>query len=178
MKSSRKKHRRFTPSFAAQVRVDTTNPVINVKLTGFNNHGDATGITEDAENIDVAFGIPEEDVQVDQIGLLMDEALDYAVLLPWAAGVMTFFEYELYEKDLPKDQFNAKWWELKRNLQGIVPPAERGEQYCDAASKTHINDDPAQYYDYAVAQILVFQFHNHIAKNILPPVAGGQFFRY
>lgn len=68
MKSSRKKHRRFTPSFAAQVRVDTKNPVINAKLTGFNNHGDATGITEDGENIDVAFGIPEEDVQVEILG--------------------------------------------------------------------------------------------------------------
>ena len=114
-----------------------------------------------------AVGLVEEDVKVDQIGLLMDEALDYAVLLPWAAGVMSFFEYELYEKDLPKDQFNAKWWELQRNLQGIVPPTQRGEEYCDAASKTHINNDPAQYYDYAIAQILVFQFHNHIAKNIL-----------
>ena len=112
-------------------------------------------------------GLVDSNVKVDKIGLLMDEALDYAVLLPWAAGEMSFFEYELYEKDLPEDQFNAKWWELKRNLQGIVPPNERGEEYCDAASKTHINNDPAQYYDYAVAQILVFQFHNHIAKNIL-----------
>jgi 23S rRNA (uracil1939-C5)-methyltransferase len=68
MKSSRKKHRRFKPSFAAQVRMDTKNPVVNAKLTGFNNHGDATGITEDGENIDVAFGIPEEDVQVEILG--------------------------------------------------------------------------------------------------------------
>ena len=50
---------------------------------------------------------------------------------------------------------------------GIVPPTERGEEFCDAASKTHINNDPAQYYDYAISYILLFQFHDHIAKNIL-----------
>ena len=68
MKSARKKHRRFNPSFASQVKLDTKNPIINVKLTGFNNQGDATGVTEDGESIDVAFGIPEEDVQVEILG--------------------------------------------------------------------------------------------------------------
>jgi peptidyl-dipeptidase A len=112
-------------------------------------------------------GLVESDIKVDEIGLLMDEALDYAVLLPWAAGVMTFFEHELYANDLSKDEYNKKWWELKKNFQGIVPPSDRGEEYCDAASKTHINNDPAQYYDYATAQIMVYQFHKHIATKIL-----------
>ena len=49
----------------------------------------------------------------------------------------------------------------------MVPPSERGEEYCDAASKTHINNDAAQYYDYAISYILLFQFHDHISKNIL-----------
>ncbi len=34
-------------------------------------------------------------------------------------------------------------------------------------SKTHINNDAAQYYDYALANVLLFQFHIHISKNIL-----------
>ena len=33
-------------------------------------------------------GLVEADVNVDEVGLLMDEALDYVVLLPWAAGVI------------------------------------------------------------------------------------------
>ena len=80
---------------------------------------------------------------------------------------MTDFEYELYTLDLPKDQYNFEWWNLKRKYQGIVPPYDRGEQYCDAASKTHINNDAAQYYDYAISYVLLFQFHNYIAKQIL-----------
>ncbi len=98
---------------------------------------------------------------------LLSEALDYIVHIPWGSGVMTEFEYAVYAQNLPKDQFNAKWWELVKRYQGIIPPAERGEQYCDAATKTHINDDPASYYDYSISNVLLFQFHDYIAKNIL-----------
>lgn len=98
---------------------------------------------------------------------LLSEALDYIVHIPWGSGVMTEFEYAVYAQNLSKDQFNAKWWELVKRYQGIIPPAERGEQYCDAATKTHINDDPASYYDYSISNVLLFQFHDYIAKNIL-----------
>ena len=57
--------------------------------------------------------------------------------------------------------------ELARKYQGIVPPTARGEQYLDPATKTHINDDPAQYYDYALSYVILFQLHDHIAKKIL-----------
>lgn len=109
----------------------------------------------------------ESNVQTNDTLLMLKEALNYVVLLPWASGVMTEFEYELYGNNLPQDQFNAKWWEIKEKYQGIQAPENRGEEYCDAASKTHINNDPAQYYDYALSYILLFQFHDHIAKNIL-----------
>lgn len=112
-------------------------------------------------------GLIPAGVETDDMKILLKEALDYVVVIPWSAGVMTGFEYELYAKNLSPDQYNAKWWELVKKYQGIVPPTERGEEYCDAATKTHINDDAAQYYDYAMSNLLLFQFHNHIAKNIL-----------
>jgi peptidyl-dipeptidase A len=80
---------------------------------------------------------------------------------------MTGFENELYTKNLTKDEFNKAWWNLVKKYQGIVPPTERSEKYCDAATKTHINDDAAQYYDYSMSNVLLFQFHDHIAKQIL-----------
>ena len=43
----------------------------------------------------------------------------------------------------------------------------RGEEWCDPATKTHINDDAAQYYDYAMSFVILHQFHAHIAKKIL-----------
>jgi len=107
------------------------------------------------------------DSQVDEMQELLKEALHYIVFIPWSAGVMTEFERELYAEELPADHFNSRWWELVQRVQGIAPPALRGEEYCDAASKTHINDDAAQYYDYAISYALLFQLHRHIATKIL-----------
>jgi len=103
----------------------------------------------------------------DTMQQMLKEALQYIVFMPFSTGTMTRFEHELYAGTLSPDQFNSKWWELARKYQGIVPPTARGEQFADALTKTHINDDPGQYYDYALSQALLFQLHNHIARNIL-----------
>lgn len=112
-------------------------------------------------------GLIPENAKTNEIQALLKEALNYIVFIPWSAGVMTQFENELYANDLSQEQFSQKWWELKEKYQGIVPPEERGSEYCDAASKTHISNDAAQYYDYALAFAIMFQLHNHIANNIL-----------
>jgi hypothetical protein len=49
----------------------------------------------------------------------------------------------------------------------VQAPKARGEELCDACTKTHINDDPAQYYDYALASLIKFQLHDHICTKIL-----------
>jgi len=103
----------------------------------------------------------------DPIQILLQSALNYAVFIPWSAGTMFTFEKELYADELPPECWNARWWELVAKYQGIAPPAPRGEEYCDAATKTHINDDPAGYYDYALSYVLLFQLHDHIAREIL-----------
>ncbi len=112
-------------------------------------------------------GLFPEGGEVDQIQTLLKEALNYVVFIPWSAGVMTEFEHALYAENLPADQYNAKWWELVQKYQGVVPPGPRAPEYCDAATKTHINDDAAQYYDYAMSYVLLFHLHDHIARNIL-----------
>jgi peptidyl-dipeptidase A len=112
-------------------------------------------------------GLVSPTAQVDSMAGLLQEALSYVVLMPFGAGTMTRFEHALYAENLPADQLNAKWWGLARKYQGIVPPAPRGERWADALTKTHINDDPAQYYDYALSYALLFQLHDHIAREIL-----------
>jgi len=75
---------------------------------------------------------------------LLKDALDYIIRIPWGSGVMTEFEHTLYSKKLSINEYNKQWWEMVKKFQGIVPPTYRGEEYCDAATKTHIIDDPAQ----------------------------------
>jgi peptidyl-dipeptidase A len=115
------------------------------------------------ENLDL---IPKNS-KSDEMQTLLKEALNYVVFIPFSTGTMSMFEHDIYSNNLPGDQFNKRWWELAAQYQGIAPAKIRGEEYCDAATKTHINDDAAQYYDYALSYILLFQIHDHIAKNIL-----------
>ncbi len=112
-------------------------------------------------------GLPIGDARPDPMQLLLKEALNYVVFIPWSTGTMFFFEKELYADELPPERWNARWWELAAKYQGIAPPTPRDERFCDAATKTHINDDPAGYYDYALSYVLLFQLHDHVAKKIL-----------
>lgn len=112
-------------------------------------------------------GLASPEAHVDLIAQQLKEALNLVVVMPFASGVMTHWEHDLYANDLPADQFNARWWDYVKKYQGIVPPEPRGEQWCDACTKTHITDDPAQYYDYALSTALLVQLHLHIARDIL-----------
>ena len=117
-------------------------------------------------------GVLEAKFQADDTAFLLDNALAHSVpFIFWSSGTMTHWEHDVYSKHLPEDQWNARWWEYVRDLQGVEPPAPRGEEYCDAATKTHINDTPCYYYSYAIATVLKFQLHDYIARNILhqPP---------
>lgn len=108
--------------------------------------------------------------KADPILFLLDNALDGAsiVFMPFAAGTMTQFERGFYEGSIPDDKLNAAWWAIVGRLQGVEPPGPRPEEgLCDPATKTHINDDPAQYYDYAIGTVIKFQLHDHIAREIL-----------
>jgi peptidyl-dipeptidase A len=113
-------------------------------------------------------GILPEGVSIDADRWLLNEALDQTVpFIPWSAGTMSHWEHDLYEANLPADRLNARWWEYVERFQGVAPPSPRGEEFCDACTKTHINDDPAQYYDYAIATVLKYQLHDHICRAIL-----------
>jgi peptidyl-dipeptidase A len=113
-------------------------------------------------------GVLQEGASIDPILWQLNEALsETIVFLMWAAGTITHFEHDLYQEDLPAEQWNARWWEYKDRFQGIVPPGPREGTLCDPATKTHVNDDPAQYYDYAFATVLKYQLHDHIARKIL-----------
>jgi peptidyl-dipeptidase A len=119
-----------------------------------------------------ARGVLPADFKADQTAFLLNDALANSVpFIFWASGTMTHWEADIYARNLPADQWNARWWQYVRDFQGVEPPAPRGEEWCDAATKTHINDTPAYYYSYAVATVFKFQLHDHIAKNILhqPP---------
>lgn len=129
--------------------------------------GSLIGLASMQQPFLAAVGLLDAGTETDTLQALLKEALNYVVFIPWSAGVMTGYEHDLYARNLPADSINARWWELKRRYQGIEAPAPRGETYADATTKTHIIDDPGQYYDYALSFLILFQLHDHIARNIL-----------
>jgi peptidyl-dipeptidase A len=153
--------------------ISYTNPDVPLLLRSGANRayheamGSLMGLAAMQPRFVATVGLVPEGTKPDPIQTLLKEALNYVVFIPWSAGVMTRFEYDLYAAELSPDQWNQHWWKLKARYQGIAPPSPRDERYCDAATKTHINNDPAQYYDYALSNVLLFQLHDHIAREIL-----------
>ncbi len=153
--------------------ISYTNPDVPLLLRSGANRayheamGSLMGLAAMQPRFVATVGLVPEGTKPDPIQTLLKEALNYVVFIPWSAGVMTRFEHDLYADELSPDQWNQHWWKLKARYQGIAPPSPRDERYCDAATKTHINNDPAQYYDYALSNVLLFQLHDHIAREIL-----------
>jgi peptidyl-dipeptidase A len=103
----------------------------------------------------------------DAAAALLQSASEFIVFLPFAAGTMTHFERDLYEADLPVADWQDRWWQDVARYQGVAPPGLRAPDLCDACTKTHINDNPARYYDYAMATLIKFQLHDHICRKIV-----------
>jgi len=110
--------------------------------------------------------VPEEKASAD-INALLHDALATVPFMFFASGTMAHWEADVYANEMSPDQWNARWWSNVEKYQGVVPPTRRGEEFCDPATKTHIDDTPAFYYSYAIAYVFSYQIHDHIARNIL-----------
>ena len=87
----------------------------------------------------------------------MQDALDKIAFLPF--GVMIDkWRWGVFSGKIKPENYNAAWWDLRREYQGIAPPVERSEADFDPGAKYHI---PANtpYLRYFLARILQFQFH-------------------
>ena len=97
--------------------------------------------------------------------LLLKEALNYVVFIPWSTGTMFHFEKELYDDELPPEQWNTRWWELAAKYQGIAPPTPRATSVLRRRRRRRTSTTIRPYYDYALSYVLLFQLHDHIARQ-------------
>jgi peptidyl-dipeptidase A len=119
-----------------------------------------------------SLGILPANFKINSTDFLLNDALEEGIpFIFWSSGTMTHWEADAYAHNLPANEWNARWWKYVREFQGIEPPTERGEEWCDPATKTHIDDTPCYYYSYAIAQVFKYQLNDYIAKHILhqPP---------
>jgi peptidyl-dipeptidase A len=93
---------------------------------------------------------------------LLKMALDKIAFLPFGLMVDRW-RWQVYDGSLKPADYNAGWWKLRTQYQGITPPGPRPENAFDPGAKYHV---PANvpYTRYFLAGIYQFQFHRAACK--------------
>ena len=96
------------------------------------------------------------------IGLLLRQALDKIAFLPFGL-LVDQWRWRVFADEIPPEQYNAAWWQLREEYQGIRAPLPRTEEHFDPGAKYHV---PANtpYTRYFLAHILQFQFHRALCE--------------
>lgn len=97
-----------------------------------------------------------------EINLQLQEALDKVAFLPFGK-LIDQWRWEVFSGRTPPAEYNKRWWALRRQVQGVVPPAPRTEADFDPGAKYHV---PANvpYTRYFLARVLQFQFHKALCE--------------
>ena len=116
--------------------------------------------------VDIGF-ISEDDAEEakqDPIGLLMKQALDGVVIVPWAL-MLDKWRSGVFDGDIDESNLNSSWWNLREEYQGINTSYERSENYFDPGAKYHIPGN-TPYTRYYLASIMQYQFHEALCNLI------------
>jgi len=105
-----------------------------------------------------------KDATSDPISLLMQQALQGVVSVPWTL-MLDKWRAGVFSGETAESELNNSWWELREYYQGIGVPRERGEDAFDPGAKYHIPGN-TPYTRYYLAQILQYQFHESLCNQM------------
>jgi peptidyl-dipeptidase A len=101
---------------------------------------------------------PEADIP-----LLLRRAMDSIAFLPFGL-LVDKWRWQVFSGQTPPEQYNAAWWSLVKEYQGLVPPGPRPADAFDPGAKFHIpNNTP--YMRYFLARIYQFQFYRAACRQ-------------
>ena len=110
--------------------------------------------------------ISEEEANIakeDPIGLLMKQALEGVVVVPWAL-MLDKWRSGVFNGEIKEEELNSSWWKLRKQYQGISTNEERSEEYFDPGAKYHIPGN-TPYTRYYLARIMQYQFHEALCNE-------------
>ena len=105
-----------------------------------------------------------KDATSDPISLLMQQALQGVVSVPWTL-MLDKWRAGVFSGETSESELNDSWWELREYYQGIGVPRERGADAFDPGAKYHIPGN-TPYTRYYLAQILQYQFHESLCNQM------------
>lgn len=107
-------------------------------------------------------GLMDAGAQVDDITFLLHDALDHVAFLPFGK-VIDQWRWEVFSGKVRPEEYNKRWWELRKMYQGVVPAAGRTDADFDPGAKFHIPGN-TPYARYFLARFLEFQFHRALCQ--------------
>ena len=100
----------------------------------------------------------------DPISLLMQQALDGVVSVPWTL-MLDKWRAKVFTGETSPEELNNSWWELREFYQGIGAPRDRDSDAFDPGAKYHIPGN-TPYTRYYLAKILQYQFHESLCNQM------------
>jgi len=91
------------------------------------------------------------------INAQMKWALDKIAFLPWSK-LVDQWRWKVFSGEIGPEQYNAAWWQLREQYQGVSAPMARSEEDFDPGAKYHVAGN-VSYTRYFLAFVLQFQFY-------------------
>ncbi|XP_062303001.1 angiotensin-converting enzyme 2 [Osmerus eperlanus] len=113
-----------------------------------------------------ALGLLKSDFVDDEqteINFLLKQALTIVATLPFTYQLEEW-RWQVFMGNIPKDQWMQRWWEMKRDLVGVMEPVPRDESYCDPPALFHVSGDYS-FIRYFTRTIYQFQFQKALCKE-------------
>jgi peptidyl-dipeptidase A len=94
--------------------------------------------------------------------LLLRKALDKIAFLPFGL-LIDKWRWQVFSGEVKPANYNAAWWKLREQYQGVAPPVDRSEADFDPAAKYHISSN-TPYARYFLAAVYQFQFYRAMCR--------------
>ncbi|HET9446235.1 MAG TPA: M2 family metallopeptidase [Steroidobacteraceae bacterium] len=92
----------------------------------------------------------------------MAQALDKVAFLPFGK-LIDEWRWKVFSGEVKPENYNAAWWQLREQYQGVAAPVARSEEDFDPGAKYHVPANTS-YTRYFLAYILQFQFHRALCE--------------
>uniref|UniRef100_A0A8C9WWT5 Angiotensin-converting enzyme n=1 Tax=Sander lucioperca TaxID=283035 RepID=A0A8C9WWT5_SANLU len=104
-----------------------------------------------------------------EINFLLKQALTIVATLPFTY-MLEEWRWQVFAGNISKDIWMKRWWEMKRELVGVVEPVPRDETYCDPPALFHVSGDYS-FIRYFTRTIYQFQFQKALCDAANHPGA-------
>ncbi|KAM4701859.1 angiotensin-converting enzyme 2 [Discoglossus pictus] len=96
------------------------------------------------------------------INFLLRQALTIVATLPFTY-MLEEWRWNVFRGEIPTNQWMKTWWDMKRDLVGVMSHYPHDESYCDPAALFHVANDYS-FIRYYTRTIYQFQFQEALCK--------------